>query len=420
MKKSSPLKLKRDPKKTDKKEKSVNGKISPEIEAAAEIARHYGFLPLPIVCVEKADITIAKKFQESHLKALHPFFKKEDKFGGFLEEKISLLRAFFDKKFTEMTNPIMGYYEAPLDGNPHTKKNEEEETFNLEVIGSNKSIAEAMILEASFVILRNRYPNESFCLEINSIGDKDSLARFIKELGNFIKKESPNLPKKVKEAVKKDPFALFNFIDEEMLEIQAKAPKPMTFLSESSRNHFKEILEFLETLEIPYEINHSLIGSRSYCTETIFEIKGLKDNEEHIYAIGERYNSLAKKALGKKDVHAVGVALLIHPHFVSRQIKKVKTVKSKFYFIQIGFDAKLQSLKHIELLRQANIPVEQSLSKDKLSLQLLSAEKMNIPYVLIVGQKEAHDKSIVVRNMSNMAQETVPITELVSYLKKIK
>jgi histidyl-tRNA synthetase len=193
----------------------------------------------------------------------------------------------------------------------------------------------------------------------------------------------------------------------------------MSYLSESSRTHFKEVLEYIESLEIPYTINHTLIGSRSYCSDTVFEITGTEKGKSEILAIGERYNGLAKKALGKKDIPSIGVALLLHPHFVSKRAKKEKIVAPKFFFIQLGFSAKLQSLKIMELLRQAGIPVEQSLSKDKLSLQLATAEKMNIPYIIMLGQKEAIEHSVVVREMKTMSQETVLMTELVSYLKKL-
>ena len=395
-------------------------RISPEVDKARAVATYYGFSPLPDISVEKEDIKLAKKFSESHLKTLHPFKDKNDRFGGFLEEKISLLRNYSLKKFAGLGMPVMGHYIGPLKGNPHIKRTPDEETFNLEIIGGNKSIAEAMIIETAFVILKERYPGEELSVEINSVGDKEAIAKFVRELGNYCKKELNNMGKLCRQAVKRDIFALFHCSHDECSESQEGAPKPMSFLSESNRTHFKEVLEYLESLEIPYSVNHSLIGSRSYCTETIFEIKGNKNGVETILAIGERYGGLAKKVWGKKDVPAIGTALLIHPHFILKRRGIEKAAKpAKFFFIQFGFDAKLKSLALIEMLRQAKIPVYQSLSKDKLAAQLATAEKMNIPYIIIMGQQEAKDESVVVRKMDNHSQETVPMKELISYLKKL-
>ena len=93
--------------------------------------------------------------------------------------------------------------------------------------------------------------------------------------------------------------------------------------------------------------------------------------------------------------------------------------KPKVYFIQIGFEAKLKSLTVIEMLRKARIPIMQSLSKDSLSAQLAIAEKMMVPHVIIFGQKEAMDETVIVRNMENRSQETVKLAKLPEYLKKI-
>ncbi len=410
-------------KKTANKKESPNHKtmmLSPEIEKAESIASYYGFTRLPHLSVEKKDIIFAKKFRESHLKNLNPFLHKNERFGGFLEEKIAILRSYLDKKYADLPSPVMGFYEGPLEGNPHMKKNHESETFNLEILGGSKSINEAMIIEASFVILKDRYPEYELSVVINSVGDKESYSRFFRELTNYISKNSSNLEKTCLSLIRKDPVSLFDCPHEKCKAVQEGAPRPIAFLNESGRNHFKEVLEYLESLCIPYELNHALVGSRSYCTDTVFEIQGKRGGENLTLCIGERYNGLAKKALQKKDVSAVGSALLIHPHFVKKNVTKEKITKAKFFYIQIGFDAKLKSLTLIEILRKAGVFVVQSLAKDKLSAQLAQAEKMQIPYIIMMGQREASENSVVVRNMDSMSQETVKIDELVKYLKKLK
>ncbi len=68
----------------------------------------------------------------------------------------------------------------------------------------------------------------------------------------------------------------------------------------------------------------------------------------------------------------------------------------------------------MEILRKANIPVYQSLSKDKLTSQIAQAEKMKVSYILLMGMKEALENSIVVRNTTTRSQETILIQDLVS------
>jgi histidyl-tRNA synthetase len=391
--------------------------ISPEIEAAKETAKHFGFVELPTVEVEKQDLLSAKKFTESHLAIVKPWTEECQRYSGYLEEKIALTRNYIDNKWSNIAIPLLGYYEGPLKGNPHLKRHQDSKTLNLEIIGAPKAIAEAMIIETAFVILKDRYPKEELFVEINSIGDKDSMLKFAKELTNYVKKEINKLPANLRAEVKKDVFNTFILKDPKAEEFVANAPIPMTFLSDVSRNHFKEVLEFLESLHIPYEINHKLIGSRSYCSDTIFEIRTCKE----IFGIGERYNTLAKKVWNKKEVSAIGVTLLMNPHFVQKKVTKAKPEeKPMFYFIQFGNDAKRKSLTIIETLRKAKIPVHQSLSKDKLSVQLAHAEKMEIPYIIMMGQKEAIEETVVVRHMQTRSQDTININILITHLKSLK
>ena len=50
---------------------------------------------------------------------------------------------------------------------------------------------------------------------------------------------------------KRDPFELLSSHDEKCRELNERAPKTIDFLSEESRAHFQEVLEYLEALNIP-------------------------------------------------------------------------------------------------------------------------------------------------------------------------
>ena len=122
----------------------------------------------------------------------------------------------------------------------------------------------------------------------------------------------------------------------------------------------------------------------------------------------------------KRDLPAIGVTIAYKKNGSTKPRHDLKMKKPKIFFIQLGFDAKLKSLRVIEMLRQARIPVYQSLSRDKLLAQVSLAESMDIPHTIIMGQKEAMENSVIVRNMATRSQETVPIASLSEYLKKLK
>lgn len=400
---------------------------------AESTAKHYGFGHFGHVTVEKQDLSKAKNFKDSKKNS----FNDEDSilsFDNLLEEKIALVRAYLDKQMNDMSQPPMVYYSGPMDGNPHAHTGAKFKTFNLDILGNPKSIADAIVIETAYIILKEHLDdkNAELLIEINSIGDKDSFARFNKEFSNFCKKRLAELPAEWRNAFKKDPLALFKCTDEACSILLDEAPKPMSYLSEQSRDHFREVLEYIESLSLPYTINHSLIGSKHYSSGTIFQIVkvtsetsklGKKTEKREVQAIGERYNTVSKKAWGKKEVPAIGASLLVNEKALKHMKEPKKPAKqqeARFYFIQLGYDAKLKSLNIIEMLRVANIPVHQSLSRDKITSQLAAAEKMGVPYILILGQKEAIEGSVTIRHMLTRVQETVLIHELVEYLKKLK
>ena len=401
----------------------TNSTIYSHHQLAEATAKHYGFQAFAGLEVEKQDVLKAKSFKEN--KGRDPEKGDALSFEGFLEEKIAVMRTFLDKKMADMIQPAMICYSGPLRGNPHIRKGSHEHLFNLDIIGNAKSIADAIIIETSHVITKEHYPDLDLNIEINSIGDKDSLARFCREFIAYYKKHLNNMPATCRALFKKNPFEILSGCDhEKCIVLQDDAPKAMTYLTEPSRVHFREVLEYLESLSLPYTINHALVGSRNYCSGVIFRITGTpkktkdsKTDVPKILALGERYNTVSRKAWGKKEIPAIGAALLVDHAARAAGAKKKKEPAARFYFIQLGYDAKLKSLAIIEMLRQAKMPVVQSLSRDRITSQLAAAEKLNVPYILMVGQKEAMESSVTVRHTNNRSQETVAVEDLIAYLR---
>ena len=45
------------------------------------------------------------------------------------------------------------------------------------------------------------------------------------------------------------------------------------------------------------------------------------------------------------------------------------------------------------------------------------AERLNIPYTIILGQREALDNTVIIRNMKTCSQETISIDKLADFIK---
>lgn len=384
-------------------ENSAEGAGS-SLDQAEDTARYYGFRVFPFPSLTK------------EIKNLAVSLLKED--GGeespcapllSSEEKIAVLK-FVEEKSLPKDQVLMLAFSSRL------AKQAKERKLLLEVMGTTKNIAEAVVIHTVVEILREEGLGEGLSLKINSLGDKDTATRFHRELQAFWKKNLNELTPSCKDGVRRDPIRPLCCGHEKCQKIAGGVPKPIAFLSEGQRSHFMGVLEYLETLDIPYEIDDSLIGSKSWACQVIFSAC---DKDGKTLASGIRYNQLARKIGGKRDIPAFGAKIIL-PATQNGKLINRKNESPKICFVQLGADAKHKSLNVLRILRKSRMPVYQALSKDRIGAQLAAADNLKIPYVIIMGQKEAVTNSVIIRNNENKSQETVSLEELPTFLKSIK
>lgn len=294
--------------------------------------------------------------------------------------------------------------------------------FSLMAIGMNKSIAEALILKTAYAILDDIGIGE-IQVYINSIGDKDSMQKFARELNSYLRKNADSLPAHVRHYImKKDIFNAYEELYMRHHPLEGEIPQSIRFLSDKSRKHLSEVLEYLETGDIPYEIDNSLIGNGDLYSQTFFEIRhaGKAHNDKmSILAKGGRSEEISKRIF-RHDMPTVAIVF----EFEKKGIKKKeldtlkRARKPKVYFIQLGYEAKLKSLYLIDALRRANVPLYHNLNNDKFCEQLAFAKHLGVPCSIIMGHREALDGTVIVRDMNTQFQNTVLVDELPAYLKE--
>jgi histidyl-tRNA synthetase len=326
---------------------------------------------------------------------------------------------YFEDRMMSLPQPNMFYCERPFHGLKEKKKPLHLES-SLISLGSSKSVCECLSIQTGISIL-NSIGYKDLVVEINSIGDKDSMNEFQKKLTIFVRKNYNAFSSELKQATKKDLFAIFKGDKQEWESFQTECPKSIDFLSESSRLHFKEVLEFLEIMDTPYQINPHLIGDQDIGSETIFSIKTEAETDggkQEELAYGFRFNRMAKKIGLKKDVWCTVLNISAK---LKKNLKKVKskTPKSQFYLVQFGSEAKLKSFIILQELYKAGVSIIHSITKDKLGGQMEIAENSEAPYIILIGQKEALENSVVIRNNLTRSQETVPISALAAKVKDL-
>ncbi len=403
-------------KKTKSTKKSASSKNSYinflPINKMAEAALYFGFTSTKPLQITKDDVHKASSLKDAYSKNVSglPWMFSQ----VFAEERVALLREYLEKNLSSFPQPIMLVHESDI------IKERAKHTINLEVMGTDRSIAEALLIKTAVSMLKdNGY--KDFTIEINSIGDKESMNKFSKELTNYYKKNLNSLSAHCRQNFKKDPYYLLHCTEcDAEGKLKEAAPTSISCLSDISRAHFTEVLEFIETMGIPYKINNCLVPDKKYCSGTVFEIKETLANGEvgETLAVGFRYDGIAQKVGYKRDNPGVGIKIFLKKKAIIKKVSKL--AKPLAFYIQLGDEAKHRSLELIDMLKDEKIFVHHMLGRDKFGSQFAHVEKTKVPYVIIMGKKEFLEKSVMVRENVTRTQQTIPVHKLAEYIKKLK
>lgn len=340
-----------------------------------------------------------------------------------------VMRAFLQHGMSNLPQPVKLYSIGPVFRyeSPQAGRYRQFHQVNLEVFGEKSPAIDSQVIQAFYSLL-SELKFKNLVIGINSIGASCCRPYFKKILASYLRSRFNSLCLDCKRRARENPLRVLDCKEEKCQPIKTGSPQIIDHLCEECHDHFREVLEFLDELGLPYRLNPYLVRGLDYYTKTVFEIfvdqgSTLEDQGRTLPVAlvgGGRYDNLGK-VIGGRDIPACGGAAGIE-----RMIEEMKLhgprisgeTKKDVFLAQVGDLAKKKSLKLFEEFRQARIPLAESLSKDSLKVQLARADRLNVKYTLIMGQKEALDKTVILRDMKNGTQETVKLEKAVHEVKK--
>jgi len=337
-----------------------------------------------------------------------------------------VMRAFLQHGLTNLPQPVKLFSVGPVFRyeSPQAGRYRQFHQINLEVFGEQSPAIDAQVIQIFYNLL-SELKFKNLVLEINSIGASCCRPYFKKILASYLRSRFNSLCLDCKRRARENPLRFLDCKEERCQPIKAQAPQIIDHLCEDCHKHFKEVLEFLDELGLPYRLNPYLVRGLDYYTRTVFEIS-LEDTSvpggSSIALVGGgRYDGLGK-IVGGKDVPACGAAAGVERIIEQMKSHNLKVAtseqKKEIFLAQVGDLAKKKSLKLFEEFREAKIPVAESLSKDSLKVQLARADRLGVKYSLILGQKEALEKTVILRDMAKGSQEIIKLEKIVHEVKK--
>lgn len=389
------------------------------------IANNFGFGRIDTPVFEDARIYIKGTGQTSDIvqKEIYTFKSK----GGELlalrpEFTPGIVRAYIEHGMRNLPQPVKLYSIGPLfrHDKPQSGRYRQFHQINFEVIGDSSAVSDVQIIQV-FVSILKKLNLKKIYLYINSIGCLICTPKYKKTLLGYYRQRLDRICPDCRRRFKENPLRLLDCKNEKCQKITKEAPQMINFLCSECHGHFKETLELLDELEIPYILDPHLVRGLDYYTKTVFEIWEDKENSNQGALVGGgHYDNLVEMFKGKPNPGvggAAGIERIINS-LKKQDIKIPENEKPKVFIIQLGDMGKKKSLKLFEEFQRSGIRVGEAFSKPSIKSQLKIADKEGVEMALILGQKEALEGNIIIRDMVSGAQETVPLEKVINEVKR--
>ena len=389
------------------------------------LARDYGFSRLDTPIVEFANLFTRTIGEGTDIveKEMYTFTTRgNDKVALRPELTAGNCRSYIQHGMNVLPKPVKIFSVGPVYRYDRPQKGRYREHYqaNFDAFGEQDPILDAQMIQVAHRLVQC-LGIKTVQMQINSIGCQVCRKDYKELLLNYLESKKTKLCQDCKRRIETNPLRILDCKEDKCAQVAALAPQSVDHLCDDCRGHFKTLLEYLDELDLPYIINPQLVRGLDYYTKTVFEIwSSAEEGKMLSLGGGGRYDKLIKM-MGGEDTPAIGFGIGLERIITEMkrvQAKPYKPLRPKVFLAQLGNLAKKKSLKLFAELEKNGILMAESFGRGSLRSQLNVANKLGVELTLILGQKEAMDRTVIVKNMKTGAQETVSMDKLVDIIKK--
>ena len=410
-------------------EKIIKNKVVETISKTFEL---YGFSPLETPIIERYETLAAKTGTGEESDALKETFKLTDqgkrKLALRFELTTSLARYIAQNPNIKL--PFKRYEVGPNFRDGPIKLGRERQFWqcDADTVGAKSILTEAEQIS----ILDSVFKKLNFKFEIK-INNRKLLNGILNQAGIKKQKEAitsiDKLKKIGKEGVTKELLdkgytknqtnKVFKILKNEKLKDLKKI-----ITDESGKQgifELEELFDYLKQLNIKsIKFEPSLARGQAYYTGTILEAFFTKSKSGITSSIasGGRYDNMIGGFIGGgRIIPAVGISFGLTSIVEELKQNVEQQTKRLTKVLVIPIKTEKQSLKIVQKLREKNINTEISLLKKGITKSLQYANSLNIPYCIIIGEKELSKNKVVLRNMITGDEKEITIKQIIKFLK---
>ena len=186
------------------------------------------------------------------------------------------------------------------------------------------------------------------------------------------------------------------------------------------REEIKELFNYITSLSLEEECKFTpyLARGLEIYTGVVWEVFDKKQRLTCAIGGGGRYDKIITNFIDDGNKYpALGISFGLVPIC---EILENKSKESFYDLLIIPMDTNIESLRLAAALRNKGIKVIIEMNKKKIKKALDSANKNNIPYVIILGQNEINNNTIEIKDMNSSTNIKVDINDIDKMIDIIK
>lgn len=259
-----------------------------------------------------------------------------------------------------------------------------------------------------------------FITEINSVGCRICQKDYFRILEDHLRNTRGQLCRDCAENLGSESTAVWHCPSASVScrELLASAPQIVDFLDEACRANLVGVLETLDELAIPYLLNPSLAGL--FLQEKVLFQVSFEQPEAAPLGYGGNYSAWAERVGGTEGIPLLGFRTTLEKlrQFISPDKRKTRP-PAEVFMIPLGEVACRRAMVMYRALKQAGIrTAEAMLGNSGIKNQLREAVDHKSDIALIIGQKEAIDETVILRDMRSGMQEVFSWDRTIEEVKK--
>ncbi|HUB26792.1 MAG TPA: histidine--tRNA ligase, partial [Tepidisphaeraceae bacterium] len=258
-------------------------------------------------------------------------------------------------------------------------------------------------------------------LKINSLGDAESKASYRDMLVEFLRPKASQLSEDSQRRLGTNPLRILDSKDPRDAQACEGVAPAYSCLSAKSQAHFDQVKKLLESSQVPFHADGTLVRGFDYYTDTLWEVTASGLGAQDAVGGGGRYDNLVEQ-LGGRPTPAVGFGSGLERLLLALESQKIRLPdhrKPLVWLIAQGDAALPHNLKLMAELRRAGFGCDMDLSGRSMKAQLKMADRESAAVCLIVGDNELQANQVVVKNMKTGEQAAVARHNIIGHLKSL-